>query len=119
MERIAENIAELYSGKKGVANRRAIFKHYRGLDESHLYPIRNRFNVTKREIQHESKLGDALIGLELCLYLESEISRIVNERQIEYRKLIVYLFNNLKTQRKYVKIKIKKNLLKACIYEKY
>lgn len=80
MERIAENIANLYSDKKGVANRRAIFNHYRGLDDSHLYPIRNRFNVTKRAIQHESKLGEALEGLELCLYLEAEISRIINER---------------------------------------
>ena len=80
MERNAENIAKLYSNKKGIANRRAIFKHYRGLDESHLYPIRNRFNVTKRAIQHESKLGEALTGLELCLYLDAEISRIVLER---------------------------------------
>lgn len=80
MERIAENIANLYSDKKGVANRRAIFKHYRGMDDSHLYPIFNRFNVTKRAIQHESKLGEALVGLELCLYLDAEISRIVLER---------------------------------------
>lgn len=80
MERNAENIANLYTNKEGVANRRAIFKHYRSLDESHLYPIFNRFNVTKRAIQHESKLGESLEGLELCLYLDAEISRIINER---------------------------------------
>jgi hypothetical protein len=28
MERIAENIANLYRDKNGIANRRAIFKHY-------------------------------------------------------------------------------------------
>ena len=80
MERIAENIANLYRDKNGIANRRAIFKHYRSIDESHLYPIFNRFNVTKRAIQHESKLGYALTGLELCLFLDEEISNIINNR---------------------------------------
>ena len=47
MERIAENIANLYRDKNGIANRRAIFNHYRSIDESHLYPIFNMFNVTK------------------------------------------------------------------------
>lgn len=80
MERIAENIAKLYRDKDGIANHRAIFKHYRSIDESHLYPIFNRFNVTKRAIQHESKLGYALTGLELCLFLGEEIKNIVNNR---------------------------------------
>jgi hypothetical protein len=84
METIAGNIAKKYEQKDGKANRRAIFKHYRSIDDSHLWPICGRFDATQRAIRqlykYEQETGYYLTGLELCLMLDSLISNIVNSQ---------------------------------------
>ncbi len=79
---IPENIARLFRHLEGKANRQAIFTHFRNSDESNLYPILNNFNATERAIRRlytfEQKSGEYLTDLELCLFLDSEISNIVN-----------------------------------------
>ena len=79
---IPENIAIIFRHLDGRANRQAIFTHYRNLDESNLYPVLNDFNATERAIRRlytfEQKSGEYLTGLELCLFLDPEISNIVN-----------------------------------------
>jgi len=66
----------------GKLNRALINRFFRKQDESHLWPIRNRFNVTERAIKRLQRFQrDGLIindGLEYALALESEISNIVN-----------------------------------------
>jgi hypothetical protein len=80
---IAENIANFFLHLDGPINRKAIFRHYRNTDESHLWPVSNRFNCTERAIQHlykyERESGDYLLGLELCYFLDGELSTIVNQ----------------------------------------
>ena len=75
---IAE-IAEIYVGS---ANRAIINKLFRKQDESHLYPINNRFNATDRAIRRlQQAQRDGLCiddGLEYALALDAEISEIVN-----------------------------------------
>ena len=64
------------------ANRTAINKIFRKYDDSNLWPIKGRFNATDRAIRRAQKFnretGRDMAGLEYCLFLESEISRIVN-----------------------------------------
>lgn len=80
METIAENINKLYSG-----NRKQILKHYLSIDQSNLQPIRNKFNCTKRAInrlrKYEKLSGEYLSGLELCYFLDNELSEIVNNEK--------------------------------------
>ena len=60
----------------------AINKAFRLQDDSHLFPIRNRFNATERAIKQAraimSAYGQACIGLEYCLTIDSRLSSIVN-----------------------------------------
>ena len=74
----AEQIADKTDDKNGLANIRAINALYRAQDESSLWPVNGRFNVTERAIRSVRLLGMALYGLEYCYCLESEISQIVN-----------------------------------------
>jgi hypothetical protein len=77
----AEQIAEMTNHKCGLANIRAINKFYREQDESHLYPINNKFNATEKAIQQArifQRNSDAVYGYEYCLLLENLISEIVN-----------------------------------------
>ena len=70
--------AERYTGR---ANRAAINKAFRAADESHLWPINNRFDATERAIRAVRRfMRDAgeLVGLEYAYTLEAELSRIVN-----------------------------------------
>jgi len=57
-------------------------KEYRSKDESHLWPIRGRFNVTNRAIRQayvlRCSIGEHGSELEYRLTLEDLISRIVN-----------------------------------------
>lgn len=79
--RTAEQIAELTDSKDGIANIRAINKLYRLQDESHLYPIRNKFNITDRAIRKARAFirdSGAVYGIEYCYLLESIMSEIVN-----------------------------------------
>ena len=81
METIAENIARKFDHLDDRKNRSAIFSHYREIDDSHLYPIFSSGLATRVAIQRLyrfEKHGYYLTGLELCLYLEAEISTIVN-----------------------------------------
>jgi hypothetical protein len=81
-EQISENIAALYEHLDGKKNRTAIFRHYRSIDDSGCWPILGRFNATNRAINRlyrfERSGGYYLTGLELCYFLEAEISEIVN-----------------------------------------
>lgn len=60
---------------------RVINSEYRRADESHLYPILGRFNVTDRAIRHvRAFMRDygSLSALEYAYALDAEIGRIVN-----------------------------------------
>lgn len=79
IEAIVER-AERYTGR---ANRAAINREFRAADESHLWPIRGRFNATERAIRRVQRYmretGEALTGLAYALLLDGELSRVVNE----------------------------------------
>jgi hypothetical protein len=55
---------------------------FRAQDDSHKWPINGRFNVTERAIRaarrFERESGCMMTGLEYALFLDAEISRIVN-----------------------------------------
>jgi len=57
---------------------RQINKWFRDNDESHKWPINNRFNATERTIRRLRKEGMYNGGLEYWYALDSEISSIVN-----------------------------------------
>ncbi len=57
---------------------RRINAYFRANDESHKWPIHNRFNVTERAIRRLRKTGLYNGGPEYFLALESECSLIVN-----------------------------------------
>jgi hypothetical protein len=71
--------AERYAGR---ANRAAINRAFRAADESHLWPVRGRFNATERAIRRVQRYmretGEDLTGLAYALILDDELSRIVN-----------------------------------------
>lgn len=75
-------IADLADNYVGSYNRTVINKLFRKQDESHLFPINNRFNATERAIrrlqQAEREGADIGDGLEYALALDAEISSIVN-----------------------------------------
>ena len=70
LDRIAER-AERYTGR---ANRAAINKAFRAADESHLWPINNRFDATERAVRRFMHAAGELSGLAL----DAELSRVVN-----------------------------------------
>lgn len=83
MERMtAEQIAKATNDKNGQANIKAINSLYREQDESDLWPIRGKFNVTERAIKRARKFRQEvtgpLYGLEYCLLLEGIMNEIVN-----------------------------------------
>ena len=63
-------------------NRQAIRKLYHKQDDSHLWPIRGKFNVTTRAAKgvgwFMNQTGYDLAGLEYCYALEDEMGKIVN-----------------------------------------
>ena len=63
-------------------NRTVINRLFRKQDDSHLWPICNRFNATERAIrrlQEQQRQGLCIgDGLEYALALDAEISSIVN-----------------------------------------
>ena len=70
--------AEKYNGQANIAK---INRSYRAQDESHLYPINNRFDATERAIRKARKFqreSGAVYGLEYSLLLDSILSDIVN-----------------------------------------
>ena len=66
-------------------NRRAILELYHKQDDSHLWPIQGKFNITTRAAKRVGRFineaGYDLAGLEYCLALEDEMSRIVNDEK--------------------------------------
>lgn len=74
----AEEIAKETDHLYGVANIRAINKIYRSMDDSHLWPIKGKFNATERAIRQVRNNSDPLYGLEYCYAIESELTIIVN-----------------------------------------
>ena len=63
--------------------KREINAYFRANDESHLWPICNKLDVTERAIRRLRRLDDGCLplsngGLEYFLALDAEISRIVN-----------------------------------------
>ena len=77
LDRIAER-AKRYTGR---ANRAAINKAFRAADESHLWPINNRFDATERAIRAVRRFmheAGELSGLEYALALDAALSRVVN-----------------------------------------
>lgn len=62
-----------------------INRHFRNKDESDMWPICGKFNVTERAIRRLRKLRkdglDANGGLAYYLTLEEEISNIVNDER--------------------------------------
>lgn len=81
----AEAIAEKCEQYDGKQNRIAINRLFRLQDDSHLWPINSRFNVTDRAIRNAQKfsneVGYYIVGLEYAYLLEQEISRIVNDEK--------------------------------------
>jgi hypothetical protein len=78
-EQIAEK-AEPYNGRRNTAE---INRLFRAQDDSHLFPVNNRFDATERAIQRVRKrnrlCGYHSMGLEYAYALDSELSRIVNK----------------------------------------
>lgn len=57
---------------------RRINAYYRANDESHKWPICNRFNATERAIRRLRKLQHYTGGQEYFAALDAEIAQIVN-----------------------------------------
>lgn len=77
----AEQIAERAESKDGLANIREINRLYRLQDESRLYPVCGKFDVTERAIRRVREMArhnGAMYGLEYAYCLDAEISEIVN-----------------------------------------
>lgn len=64
---------------------RKINKYFRSIDESNLFPICGKFNVTERAIRKVQRLRreglDVCAGLEYYHTIEREISEIVNNEK--------------------------------------
>lgn len=76
-----KEIAKLCEDFNGIEKIKAINKLFREQDESHLFPIRGRFNVTERAIRKAREYmreSDAVYGYEYALLLDGIISDIVN-----------------------------------------
>jgi hypothetical protein len=64
-----------------LGTRRNINKLFREQDDSHLWPVSGKFNVTERAIRKANKMEQAngsMSPLEYALFIEHESSRIVN-----------------------------------------
>jgi hypothetical protein len=76
---------QLYNSLKNYKGREFIKRvnnYYRQRDESHLYPVRGKFNVTERAIRKLKRDGECLDGLEYISALSAEISKIVNSWEV-------------------------------------
>jgi hypothetical protein len=82
----AEQIAAKHEYCWNRENRKRINKDYRAQDESRLYPVLGRFNVTERAIRRVQTFmresGYDIQGLEYCYAIDAEISRIVNDPKL-------------------------------------
>lgn len=78
-----EQIAEIANKRsKAGGNITIINNLFREQDESHLWPINGRFNVTERAIRRARDIRretGPIFGLEYALLVDSIISEIVND----------------------------------------
>lgn len=77
----SDQIAVQCDNLDGLANIKAINKLFREQDESHLFPIRGRFNATDRAIRKArvfQRDSGAVYGLEYAYLVDGIISDIVN-----------------------------------------
>lgn len=83
-EQIVERAEQEAKTDTNLAIRRQVNKMFREQDDSHLYPVLGAFNVTERAIRKARKLesmSDVMSPLEYALFLEQEMSTIVNQEQ--------------------------------------
>lgn len=77
-EQIARK-AEPFNGRRNTAE---INRLFRAQDDSHLFPVNNRFDATERAIRRVRKFNQAggycSVGLEYAYAIDSELSHIVN-----------------------------------------
>lgn len=76
-----EQIAKMTDDLDGMANIKAINKIFREQDQSNLWPICGKYNVTERAIKKARKFmadSGAVYGLEYCYLLDGIISDLVN-----------------------------------------
>lgn len=81
MHLTADQIAKRAEHLDGQANITEINRLFRKQDDSHLWPVRNRYNATERAIRRLRALRaemDISPGLEYALALDAEIGRVVN-----------------------------------------
>lgn len=81
-EQIVQRAEQNTRTDSNLAIRRQMNKLYRKQDESKLYPVFNRYNITERAIRKARKLeslNDIMSPYEYALYLEEEMSNIVNQ----------------------------------------
>ena len=81
--RTAEAIWKACKHAKTAKSERVMMNRiFREQDDSWKWPISNKFNATERAIRAAQKFeresGCAMYGLEYALFIEEEISRIVN-----------------------------------------
>jgi hypothetical protein len=79
-------LAEANNGyKEGIAIIRAVNKVFRERDESHLFPIRGKFDVTERAIRRVRKMyhdgAEWYSAEDYIAHLEATISEIVNDER--------------------------------------
>ena len=80
----ANQILEEAQKESSTTQRRIINRLFRKQDESDMWPINGKFNVTERAIRHAQKFerdGGAMSPMEYALFLEQEMSRIVNDEK--------------------------------------
>jgi hypothetical protein len=81
----SEQIAAQFEHLDGQAFIRAVNRYYRDHDQSHLFPIRNRFDVTERAIrkarQWRRDSGQDAARLEYVELLELFLTEIVNNER--------------------------------------
>jgi len=78
----AEQIVSQSETDTNLGTRKNINKLFRQQDDSHLWPVSGKFNVTERAIRRANKMERAngtMSPLEYALFLEEETSRIVND----------------------------------------
>lgn len=74
----AEEIAERCDHLNGQANIAGINRLFRAQDDSHKYPVCNKFDATERAIRRLRRDHPGMYGLEYATALEDEIGRVVN-----------------------------------------
>jgi len=76
----AEQIAQKADHLDGPANINFINNLFRDQDESHLWPILNKFNVTEKAIEMAMQY-DCSPGIEYACVVDNLIGEIVNDPQ--------------------------------------